>query len=675
MSFMSLVRRFDLSGVQRYRFPSAMVFAAHLILPAVSPATETLHLSADNLKDSPSIHLDRGWKYHSGDSLRWADPAFDDDRWEYADTQLGIDTMPGSGWTGVGWFRIHLEVDSSLWHQTLILALYQAGTSDVYLDGTLVNRSDHDTLARSVETTSRRRNSATFSFDRNSRHVIAIRYSNPSTEMFHRAGFIAGFECNLGRADEVIDRWTARRNLDRAIQLVFTTLAVAFAVLHLILFLFSPGTKGNLYFAVFMLFFAGNIFFDYQSFLAEDIGSNLVSLRIHRAMMAQSPVFILLFIYSLNASKIPRQFWFISAALVTTGVLAVLKPMDNLTHVQIVSVVAVLEILRVLNQAIRRERDGVWIIAIGFMFLFFFSSYDVLLDLHLLEPLHGITNGYPFGFVGLMLSMSIYLARDFAMTNKKLVEQEIQQRVLEAENSRTSKELEDARDLQLSMLPRVVPTLPHLDIAVYMKTATEVGGDYYDFHVGTDGTLTVAVGDATGHGARAGTMVTITKSLFHQLANTPDLREIFEECTRTIKLLNLDQLYMAMTLVRIHDHRMIASAAGMPPITIYRADSKTVDQLVLKGMPLGGFSGFPYQEEERRLSPGDTVVLMSDGLPERFNNEGETLEYSPLSTILEHCGDMPPQEIIHRLVEAGDTWANGKPQDDDVTLVVLKVTR
>ena len=76
---------------------------------------------------------------------------------------------------------------------------------------------------------------------------------------------------------------------------------------------------------------------------------------------------------------------------------------------------------------------------------------------------------------------------------------------LQLENNRKTKELDEARNLQLSMLPKVLPQVPNLDIAVYMKTATEVGGDYYDFNVGTDGTLTVAIGDATGHGMKAGT--------------------------------------------------------------------------------------------------------------------------------------------------------------------------
>jgi serine phosphatase RsbU (regulator of sigma subunit) len=113
---------------------------------------------------------------------------------------------------------------------------------------------------------------------------------------------------------------------------------------------------------------------------------------------------------------------------------------------------------------------------------------------------------------------------------------EAQSKAMEAENEREkTKELEEARQLQLSMLPKDLPQLPHLDIAVYMKTATEVGGDYYDFHIGLDGTLTVVLGDATGHGMKAGTMVTTTKSLFNVLAPNPNIVDTFHEMTRCLE--------------------------------------------------------------------------------------------------------------------------------------------
>ena len=78
-------------------------------------------------------------------------------------------------------------------------------------------------------------------------------------------------------------------------------------------------------------------------------------------------------------------------------------------------------------------------------------------------------------------------------------------------------DLEDARQLQLAMLPKTIPRLSFLDIAVSMTTAQEVGGDYYDFAVDAQDTLTVAIGDATGHGLKAGTIVTATKVLFNSL--------------------------------------------------------------------------------------------------------------------------------------------------------------
>ena len=85
-------------------------------------------------------------------------------------------------------------------------------------------------------------------------------------------------------------------------------------------------------------------------------------------------------------------------------------------------------------------------------------------------------------------------------------EREMQQRFLEAEHARKSEELEQARQFQLSLLPQQLPDDPRYEVSVLTRTATEVGGDYYDFCATDDGSLIVAIGDATGHGAYAGTI-------------------------------------------------------------------------------------------------------------------------------------------------------------------------
>ena len=275
------------------------------------------------------------------------------------------------------------------------------------------------------------------------------------------------------------------------------------------------------------------------------------------------------------------------------------------------------------------------------------------------------------------LLMSVAAQTSFALDNARLVErmiaEERRRQEIEAENEQRARELEEARQLQLSMLPRSVPQLPGLDIAAYMKTATEVGGDYYDFHVTADGTLTVAVGDATGHGLKAGAMVTAAKSLFNALAHEPDIVQIFKQSTRALKGMNLRSLFMAMVMVKIKDNRLSVSAAGMPPLLLYRAAASKVEELVIRGMPLGSVTQFPYQQVELTLSAGDTIVLMSDGFPERFNERGEILDYAKTKLVLEEVAAQSPGEIIEHFVRVGEEWAGSSPQNDDVTFVVLKV--
>ena len=100
----------------------------------------------------------------------------------------------------------------------------------------------------------------------------------------------------------------------------------------------------------------------------------------------------------------------------------------------------------------------------------------------------------------------------------------------------------------LSMLPKELPKVENLEIAVYMKTATEVGGDYYDFSISDDGTLNVGVGDATGHGMQAGTIVTLLKGLFTSEVSKKELLTFLRETSNAIKGIELGRLMMAFSL-------------------------------------------------------------------------------------------------------------------------------
>ncbi len=252
---------------------------------------------------------------------------------------------------------------------------------------------------------------------------------------------------------------------------------------------------------------------------------------------------------------------------------------------------------------------------------------------------------------------------------------EAQSKLMQVENDRKTKELEEARELQLSMLPKELPNLPHLDIAVYMKTATEVGGDYYDFHIGMDGTLTAVIGDATGHGLNAGTVVTATKSLFSTHANNPDILFTFAEMTRVLKGMKLRMLAMCLSILKIKGNQLTISSAGIPPALIYRNNTKEIEEFLIKGMPLGVKTDFPYELRTTAVYPGDTILLMSDGFPELFNKENELFGYDKVRETFEEIAGKEPDEIIEHLKNTGSAWTEDSAPDDDVTFVVIKMKK
>jgi serine phosphatase RsbU (regulator of sigma subunit) len=254
-----------------------------------------------------------------------------------------------------------------------------------------------------------------------------------------------------------------------------------------------------------------------------------------------------------------------------------------------------------------------------------------------------------------------------------LKEANLRAQIAEADNKRKTLELEEARNLQLSMLPKELPKLPHIDIAVYMQTATEVGGDYYDFHVHTDGTLTVILGDATGHGMMSGMMVSIMKSLFMSDRTHKEIKPFFENASTSIKDMQLGRLMMALTCVQISVDRVITANAGMPPLYIYRSNQQKIEEININNMPLGAMKMINYDISETKVEKGDTLLMMSDGFAELKNKDEEIYGYRRARNNFEEVANRKPDEIISYLRDKGNEWTDHQEPDDDVTFVVVKM--
>ena len=651
--------------------------------PVTGIHTLTLHdvrTKLDNLHNAP-------WKYHPGDNPDWAKPDFDDTTWKYHSPLI---TQGKKEWQGIGWFRLHISVpDEELWNKPLALIVsYQAGASEIYLDGEFIY-SFGKVGNKKEEEPYWERDPQGFSFSAKNDHVIAVRYSNYSYDQFTP---VLGFRLRLSELNTAIKVRTILLREGTTVQMVISAVLGFLMLQHLLLFIFYPKAKENLYFSLLTGSCAAIIFISFQFFLIATSAPEILTLgRFFFIVFAVMSLSCLLFLYALFYSKLPKLFWFFLIGWIVTFILGLFSfdysslgsltinsiPVSFALEIilsvfSIISVLTFLELVRIMIVAVFKRKDGAWIFGLGslspFILPFIYGiiiartgwelNLTLVLLLILLSPI---------------FSMSVYLARNIARTSRSLEIETVERQHLEVENTRKTEELEAARKLQLSMLPETAPELPNLDVRFKMHPATEVGGDYYDYNLSEDGKITIAIGDATGHGMNSGLVVSAVKSLFKTSDPNDGNLETLERMSQGVKSMNLKRLYMAMTLATFNDNILTITAAGMPPTLIYNAEEDKVKEILLEGAPLGGFAGGDREEATFELDTGDTVLLMSDGLPEMLNPKNEMLDYPRTKELFAEIADKSPKAIINHLYDACISWAEGEQQTDDITLVVIKV--
>ncbi len=264
--------------------------------------------------------------------------------------------------------------------------------------------------------------------------------------------------------------------------------------------------------------------------------------------------------------------------------------------------------------------------------------------------------------LGLMLvAVGIYL-------NGKRKQRE---RLRQIEEDRKNNELAAARDLQQSMLPKENPKRADLDIATFIRSSTEVGGDYYDFFPQPDGVIFSVCGDATGHGVTSGMMVSVTKAGLNGISPVKP-NKILQRLNGVVKRIDLGTLRMSLNIAEITSDEVFLSSAAMPPIYLYKAATMQVEEFMNNGLPLGGLRDEDFVLENRKFEAGDVLVQLSDGLPEAPNLAGEMYDYERLSSLIQNSCHLTAQEIIDVLIKSVDEWMQGKRNPDDITLVVTK---
>ena len=239
------------------------------------------------------------------------------------------------------------------------------------------------------------------------------------------------------------------------------------------------------------------------------------------------------------------------------------------------------------------------------------------------------------------------------------------------EEERRDKELKEARELQNSLLPKILPHRKEYDISVYLKSATEIGGDYYDFFENDKKELFAICGDATGHGVVSGIMVSVTKAGLSGI-NMADPSSILNKLNSIVKRVNFGRLRMSLSVAKINNGSLELSSAAMPPTYYYNAKRNNVEEILVPNLPLGGISGEKFDGVKKDFNKGDVLVMISDGLPELPNREDIMLDYPMVFDCIEQNCSQSAEVIKDALVDLSDKWADGLMNPDDITIVVIK---
>jgi serine phosphatase RsbU (regulator of sigma subunit) len=243
------------------------------------------------------------------------------------------------------------------------------------------------------------------------------------------------------------------------------------------------------------------------------------------------------------------------------------------------------------------------------------------------------------------------------------------------ERERVDQELRVARRIQQASLPKEVPTLEGWQISPFYQPAREVGGDFYDFHLLSEGRIGLVVGDATGKGVPAALVMSTTCGMLQAVSQALDSSspgEVFERVNETLFARIPPDMFVTCFYAILDPksgHLSYANAGHDLPYL--RSQGGYCEELRARGMPLGLMPGMSYEEKEIELGAGEVALFYSDGLVEAHDPQREMFGFPRLKALVaKHgeegaLGDLLMEELYSFV---GEGWE----QEDDITLLTLR---
>jgi len=244
-----------------------------------------------------------------------------------------------------------------------------------------------------------------------------------------------------------------------------------------------------------------------------------------------------------------------------------------------------------------------------------------------------------------------------------------------AEKGRMERELQMARDVQASLLPRETPQVPGWEFAVRWQPAREVAGDYYDFIPLNAGQLGLVIADVSDKGMPAALFMALTRSIVRaSVGHAPSPADGIAHANRLICADSTSGMFVTLfyALLILATGEITYVNAGHNPPLLYRADEDQLTQLMRTGMALGVVADSPFEQRTLHLNPGDFILLYTDGVTDATDAHLQDFGMERLQCVVLDYRRAPAVEIIAALEQAIHDFVGSTAPFDDIAIVVTR---
>jgi serine phosphatase RsbU (regulator of sigma subunit) len=729
------------------KFIKNIFFIVILINGSIVSGQKTDKSLVSIITDTTPVSLKKVWKYHQGDNVEWAKYDFNDVDWDTLDIGLNLDEIPKETFKGNCWFRLRIVVDSSLVNKPLGLILSHTGASEVYIDGKLVHQFGKIGLNKTDEKPySPDEIPIGIVFDEREYHLIAIRYSNHNylTNYENYEENKAGISIAINNLNETTADEIRINNITLFVFVLLFGILFALSFLHFLLYLFYKKHKVNLYYSLFALFFS-LLFLGSALLQIIHIPSIQLFIEYYIYMLIPLSLFMLItFLYSLFYSPFPKIFW---AAVILTFfplLFFFVKVGYNELVITAQALFVIIEAVRVIIRAIIKNYHGANILGVGIFSFAIFIIGIIMVAFSVGDTVHINISG-SFGLLlailvvlallSIPISMSVYLAKDFATVNSALeneknkLEQRVidrttevvaQKELVEEKNKEITDSIQYAKRIQNAILPPAKLVKEYLQESfILYKPKDIVAGDFYWMESPSptlpkgkgvsppsgesEGAIILfAAADCTGHGVPGAMVSVVCNNGLNRSVREYGLTDPGEILNKTREIViaefekSEDEVKdgMDIALCSLQGNTLKYAGANNPlwiirprhsaldaesqnEETIGQASNDDYELLETKAnkQPIGKFDELlPYTTHTFELQKGDSIYIFSDGYVDQFGGKkGKKFKAAAFRTLLLSIQNKTMDKQQQIINTTFEDWKGNLEQIDDVCIIGVRI--